>query len=562
MRDPRPALHLPGGRRRLLELDLTRGLQEQLPAMPLAAIRARQVPTLRSVVDALERARRDEHVVGLVAHVGNRGITFAQSAELRQAVRAFAAAGKVTVAWAESFGEAGPGNVGYHLATGFDEIWLQPSGELGLTGVTARAVFVRDALDKLGVQAQISQRAEYKTAANMFLESSMTEPHREMVRRMVDSVMTTLVHDVAAARRLPEQAVRDAVDAAPLTAPEAEERGLVDRVGYRDEVYAALRDRFGEVETRFLERHRGGTAALKRRGRSAVRRTRPVVAVVHASGPIHLGHSGSSAMASRTTGSDSVGAALRAAGRDDHVRAVVLRVDSPGGSYVASDAIWREVHELRRRTGKPVVASMASVAASGGYYVSMPADVVLANSATLTGSIGVLAGKQVIRDGLARLGVRRESVSAGRFAEMFSSERPFDEDEWRRLEGWLDRIYDDFTAKAAADRGMSPERLREVAKGRVWTGADAVEIGLVDRLGGLDDAVGVACERAGVTREDAEVRTLPRAGPLDRLKPPENSDSPRVAGLPSGLPLLDRVVATMGLPGWGVLTMPVTWELR
>jgi protease-4 len=168
----------------------------------------------------------------------------------------------------------------------------------------------------------------------------------------------------------------------------------------------------------------------------------------------------------------------------------------------------------------------------------------------------------VIRDGLARLGVRRESVSAGRFAEMFSSERPFDEDEWRRLEGWLDRIYDDFTAKAAADRGMSPERLREVAKGRVWTGADAVEIGLVDRLGGLDDAVGVACERAGVSREDAEVRTLPRVGPLDRLKPPENSDSPRVAGLPSGLPLLDRVVATMGLPGWGVLTMPVTWELR
>lgn len=560
MRDPRPALHLPGGRRRLLELDLTRGLQEQLPAMPLAALRARHVPTLRSVVDALDRASRDGTVAGLVAHVGNRGITLAQSCELRRAVRAFAAAGKPTVAWTEAFGEAGPGNVGYHLASAFDEVWLQPSGELGLTGVSAQAVFVRDAMARLGVEAQVAKRAEYKTAANMFLESSMTGPHKEMVRRMVDSAMATLVADVATARRLTEQEVRDAVDAAPLTAAEALERRLVDRVGYRDEVYADLHHRLGEVETRYLDRHRGGVSTLRRRGRRVVRRHRPVVAVVHAGGPIHLGHSGSSAIASRTTGSDSLGAALRAAGRDEQVRAVVLRVDSPGGSYVASDSIWRAVHALRR-TGKPVVASMGTVAASGGYYISMPADVVLANPATLTGSIGVLAGKQVLREGLQRLGVHRESVSAGRYAEMFSTERPFSDDEWHRLEGWLDRIYDDFTGKAAADRGMPVERLREVAKGRVWTGADAVEVGLVDALGGLTDAVDVACERAGVSRPDAEVRTLPRVGPLDRLRPPENSDSPRAASLPSGMPLLDQAVAALGLTGWGVLTMPVTWEL-
>jgi protease-4 len=228
---------------------------------------------------------------------------------------------------------------------------------------------------------------------------------------------------------------------------------------------------------------------------------------------------------------------------------------------VASDTIRREVHALRS-TGKPVDASMGNLAASGGYYIAMPADVVVADAATLTGSIGVLGGKQVVADGLARLGIRRESVSAGRFAEMFSTERPFDEEEWRRLEAQLDRIYDDFTSKAAADRGMPLERLRELARGRVWTGADAADLGLVDQLGGLTDAVDVACGRAGVERRDAEVRTFPRLRPLERLRPPQNSDVPRGAVLPSTLSPVDRLLDVLGLSGGGVLTLPVSWELR
>ena len=551
------------GHRVILELDLTRGLLEQPPATPLAALRARQVPMLHAVVDGLARAARDRRVVGLVAHVGER-LTLAQSGELRQAVRAFAATGKPTVAWAESFGEGAPGNIGYHLASAFDQVWMQPSGELGLVGVHAQALFVRDALTKLGVQTQLSQRLEYKTAANTFLESSMTQPHQEMVRRLVDSAMATLVADITSARQLSPEDVRAAVDAAPLTAQQALSRGLIDKVGYRDEVYDALRGRLGKVQTRFVERHGGGAGAALRKSRDVVRH-RPVVAVVHASGPIHLGRSGSGLFGGRSIGSDSLGATLRAAGRDQHIRAVVLRIDSPGGSYVASDTVRREVHALRR-AGKPVVASMGNVAASGGYYIAMPADVVVADAATLTGSIGVLGGKQVVADGLARLGVRRESVSAGRFAEMFSTERPFDEEEWRRLDAQLDRIYDDFTSKAAHDRGMPLERLREVAKGRVWTGADAADIGLVDQLGGLSDAVEVACGRAGIRRRDAEVRTVPRLRPLERLRPPLNSDAPRGAALPSpmSLPgrLPERLLAAFGLPGWGLLTLPVTWDLR
>ena len=549
------------GPRLLLELDLTRGLVESAPRGPLAALRGLRVPTLRTLVDALDRAADDDRVAGLVAHVGHRQPTLAQSGELRSAVERFRASGKPTACWSESYGEMGPGNIGYHLASAFDQVWLQPSGDVGLIGLAAEAVFVRDTLDKLGIETQLGQRHEYKTAANMFLESSMTEAHREMVTRLVESATGTIVSDVARSRRLDESAVRAAVADAPLSAEEAVTHRLVDRVGYRDEVYADLRGRLGEVELRYVERYGKGVAGIAQVGASVARRGKPAVAVVNAAGPIHLGRSGSSPLSGRSVGSDTLGAALRAAADDDMVRAVVLRVDSPGGSYVASDAIRREVHALRR-AGKPVVASMADVAASGGYYIAMPADWVVAGPGTLTGSIGVLAGKQVIREALARVGVQRESVAEGRYADMFSTQRPFDEHEWQRLEGWLDRVYADFTAKAAEDRGMAVDRLREIARGRVWTGADAMEIGLVDQLGGLAEAITVACARAGVDRSEVDVRTLPHAGPVERLLPAANSDAPAAAVFGDGMPLLDQAIAALNLPTAGVLTMPVSWRFR
>src|SRR5215213_3857991 len=441
----------------LLELDLSRGLQEAPPASPLEAVRGMHVPSLRVVVEALRRAARDEHVVGLVAHVGAKQPTLAQSGELRAAVADFRAAGKPAACWSESFGELGPGNVGYHLATGFDEIWLQPSGDVGLVGITAEAVFVRDALDKLGVQTQLGQRYEYKTAADTLLRSSMTEAHREMVTRLVESATGSVIRDVAAARGLSEEEVRSLVQTAPVSPQDALDRGLIDRIGYRDEAYDELRRRLGEVELRYVERY--GKGALSQARAAVSRRGKPVVALIHAGGPIHLGRSSSTPWSGRSIGSDSLAAALRSAASEDAVKAVVLRVDSPGGSYVASDTIRREVLALRR-SGRPVIASMANVAASGGYFIAMPADRVVASPGTLTGSIGVLAGKQVIRETLERVGVRREQVGMGRYADMFSTNRPFDDDEWSRLEGWLDRVYDDFTQKAAEDRGLPLEQLR------------------------------------------------------------------------------------------------------
>ena len=565
----KPAFSVSGrpASRVLLELDLSRGLREAPPGSPIEALRAVHVPSLRGVVEALRRAARDERVVGLVAHLGAQQPTFAQSGELRAAVADFRAAGRPVVCWAETFGELRPGNVGYHLATSFDEIWLQPSGDVGLVGFTAESFFLRDAFDKLGVQIQLGQRHEYKTAADTFLRSSMTEANREMVTRLVESSTETLVRDVAAGRGLSEDEVRSLVAVAPVSPEEALDRGLVDRLGYRDEVYDDLRGRLGEVELKYVERY--GRGALSRAGTAVARHGKPVVALVHAAGPIHLGRSSSTPLSGRSIGSDTITAALRSAGSDDSVKAVVLRIDSPGGSYVASDTIRREVIALRA-TGKPVIASMANVAASGGYFIAMPADRVLASAGTITGSIGVLAGKQVIRETLERIGIHRETVSAGRYADMFSSDRPFDEEEWARLEGWLDRVYDDFTGKAANDRGMPLENLRAVARGRVWTGADAVQRGLVDELGGLERALVLAATRAGISREDVDVRMVPKPQLLQRFLPADNSESPAatapigVSGLleGGGVPTFEGLLAASGIAPHGVLSLPAGWRLH
>src|SRR5215212_2572533 len=293
----------------LLELDLSRGLQEAPPASPVEALRAMHVPSLRGVVEGLRRAARDQQVVGLIAHIGAKQPTLAQSGELRAAVADFRVAGKPAVCWAETFGEMVPGNVGYHLATSFDEIWLQPSGDLGLVGFTAESFFLRDAFDELGVKIQLGQRHEYKTAADTFLRSSMTEANREMVTRLVESSTETLVRDVAAGRGLSEDDVRSLVAVAPVSPEEALHRGLVDRLGYRDEVYGDLRGRLGEVELKFVERY--GKGALSQAGAAVARHGRPVVALVHATGPIHLGRSSSTPLSGRSIGSDTLAAALR-----------------------------------------------------------------------------------------------------------------------------------------------------------------------------------------------------------------------------------------------------------
>jgi protease IV len=544
--------------RTLLELDLTRGVTDPPPASPVAMLRARGVPSLRHLLGTLRRARDDDRVAGLVAHLGGTGLSLAQTQDLRDAVTAFRASGKHAVIWSESYGELGPGTVPYYLATAFDEVWVQPSGELGVTGVAVEAVFLRDALDKVGVVPQVGKRKEYKTAADTFTEREMTEPAREMAARLAASAYEQIVAGVAAARKLPEERVRELVDTAPFSAAQALEAGLVDRLGYRTDVYDALKERLGATEPKLVERY------SRRRPRDLAdlvpQRTKPAVAVVSVNGGIALGRSGGRGGpgGGPGAGSDTVGAALRAAARDEHVQAVVLRVDSPGGSYVASDAIRDEVLRLRG-TGRPVIASMGTVAASGGYYVSMPADVIVAQPGTITGSIGVVGGKGVLRDAFGKVGIARQGVAEGRNARMFSTHEEFSPEQWERIEEMLDRIYADFVGKAAQDRGLGFEQVEQIARGRVWTGSDARERGLVDELGGLDRAIDLACARVGAARDDVAVRALPHRSIVDRLKPAESTDDVAVrTSLSDGLTA--TVYAALGLPPTGVLSMPVAWR--
>jgi protease-4 len=544
----------------LLEIDLTHPLIEVEPDDPIAKFRTRGRPRLRPLLRALHEAGDDERVGGVIARIGGSGVTLAQAQEIRSAVTAFRASGKPAVAWAETFGESGPGSIGYFLATGFGEIWLQPSGDVNLLGLSAEVQFVRGLLDKLGVEPQMRQRYEYKNAADRMTRTQMTDAHREAIGRLTESSWEQVVEGVAQARSLTVDEVRAAADRAPLLAADALDGRLVDKLGYRDEVYASVRRTIGsDVRLLFADKWTRHEQPVARVIRKVKEKKAPGIAVVDGYGGVVMGRSRRSPLMGQVMGSDTISAAIRVAVGDERVKAIVFRVDSPGGSYVASDTIWREV-VCARAAGKPVVVSMGTVAGSGGYFVACPADVIVAEPGTITGSIGVFGGKAVVAGLTDRLGLRYDSVQQGRNALMYSTHRPFDDAELERLDAFLDHVYDDFTAKVADGRAMTREAVHAVAKGRVWTGADAADIGLVDTLGGLRDAVRLARERAGLPA-DAPARPAVTIPPLARLKPPRSSDDPRAAAASASL-WSDGwgehagIAQRLGLSAYGPLTMP------
>jgi len=549
----------------ILELDLTDGIAEGPVTDPLSAIMSRRKLRLSDVLEGLKRARQDDRVRALVVKVGGGRIGLARMQEIREAVSAFRESGKLTVAWSESFGEFTHGNVPYYLATAFDRIYLQPSGTLGLTGVAIEQLFLHDALAKAGIAFQAAKRYEYKSAADNLTERAFTPAAREAAERLAASVAEQITTAIAERRGKTADEARALLDRGPFLADDALAEGLVDALGYRDEVYADVRKEAGpDAILQYVARYKR-THALTERARKLPNPRERFVAVIYASGPIRQGRSGRSPLGGSSVGSDTVASALRAATSDDRVRAVLLRVNSPGGSAVASDTIWREVVRTRA-AGKPVVVSMSDLAASGGYYISMAADVIVAEPGTITGSIGVITGKPVLEEALGRIGVTTDSVSVGSGAAMFAPTHPFSEEEWQRLNTWLDAIYRDFTEKAASGRRMTVEQVHEVARGRVWSGADAARNGLVDELGGMADAADIARRRAGLPA-GAPLRAFPRQSPLDQLRPPESSESrPAAAGLDLGFagtwgPAW-RLAAAAGLSPYGPLTLPGRWIIR
>ena len=566
----------------ILELDLTDGIAEGPPADPLSAVLTMRRTRLQDLLDGLRRAADDDRVRVLVVKVGGSRIGLAKIQELRAAIGDFRRSGKLTVAWSESFGDFVHGNLPYYLATGFDRVYLQPSGTLGLTGVAVEQVFLHDALEKLGIGFESAKRYEYKSAPEQLTESGFTGPAREAAARLAESVTEQLAGAVAAGRGLSVEQVTALLARGPFLARQALDAGLVDGLLYRDEVYDQVRREAGPDATLlYLQRYQRqrSLSDLPRRLGSSVHGITPgqqerFVATIYAHGTIRHGRTGRGGPGGGGMGSDTVAAALRAAAADEGARAVVLRVNSPGGSYTASDVIWREVVKLRA-AGKPVIVSMGDVAASGGYFIAAPADVIVAQPGTITGSIGVFMGKPVLRELFGRAGVATDTIadSAGAdVATMFSSSRPFSEAEWARINEWLDAVYADFTQKVADGRRLPVERVHELARGRVWTGADAIGNGLADEAGGLREAIAIARKRAGLPA-DAPARSYPRLGPLDQLRPAESSEArPAARGavgagtvaalFADGWGPAWRFAAAAGLPPHGPLTLPGVWNIQ
>ena len=529
----------------ILELDLQSLPPETSGFDPMAFIAGGGRPLLlRQAVAAIQRAAEDTRIAGLIARVQLSAAPPGAVQELREAIVAFTAA-KPSLAWAETY----PGTLSYYLASAFREVWMQPSGTVGLIGFATNGLFLRDALDKAGLQAQFIARGEYKSAANMFTQDRYTEAHREADSRLIESLHNQVWQGIAESRGLDVAVLDTLADRAPLLRDDALSAALIDRVGFRDEAYR----RIGELTDPdadsnpdsddapprlFLSRYAQTRHAQTREHGPSLpgRKTKPAVAVITVAGPIVGGRGGPglSPFGRSSAGGDTIAAALREAGADDDVKAVVLRVDSPGGSVSASETIWREVCRVRA-AGKPVVASMGSVAASGGYYVAMAAEVIVANPATITGSIGVITGKLVARELKDRLGVGSESLRTNVNADAWSVNSPFTAEQYDMVEAEANLFYDDFVRRVAEARKMSVEDVGIVARGRVWTGADAIERGLIDELGGLRTAVRRAKVLAGLDI-DATIHLVdyPGSSVLDFLRP-KASSQPAAASLPDAV---------------------------
>lgn len=481
--------------RLVLNLDLAEGLRDGPAEGPLALVGLETTPSLVEVLEALEAGAADERVAGVALRLGYGGLSTAQVQELRAALLRFRESGRFALGFAESFGEAGDGNEHYHLATALDEIWLQPSGDLDLIGYRLEQPFLRELLDDWGLTPRFDQRQQWKGLADIALREELSEPVRENLQAVADSLLAQLVQALAEGRGLEPAEARRLVDEGPYTAERALQVGLVDRLAYRDAFEAEVRKRTTDEA--------GGLSPLDyldRREAPAPTDETPRIALLQLQGPILLGNGGDGLTGSPAAGAEALATALREAAEDPAVRALVLRIDSPGGSAVASDMLWREVRRVVEG-GKPVVVSLGSVAASGGYYVAVAGSRILAQPGSLTGSIGVAGGKLVLEGFWPRLGVAWDGVQAGANAEVWSLNRDFTPAQWRRFQESLDRTYAQFTAKVAEGRGLEGARLEAATGGRVFTGAAALEAGLVDALGGLPEAVAAAREEAGLPPE-------------------------------------------------------------
>ena len=469
----------------VLEIDFADGLVEVRSDALVDRFSGKEILQIRGVVTALDRAAKDKRIKGLVAHITGGPFQFANVQEIRDAVLRFRTSGKFAEAFAETFGEMSSGNAAYYLASAFDSISLQPSGTLGITGILLESPFLKGTLEKLDIKPQLSSREEYKTARNIFTEEGFTAAHREMSESISESVLEEFISDVAKVRKINKDTLRQLVSMGPFTAEQALSNGFVNKLEYRDQFYDRISHKKSDkVSFLYLSKY--------------VRSNRPVsnpkktIALIYADGTISQGRSRQNPMSGNTVlGAQTVAAAFRAAVRDRSVGAIVFRINSPGGSYIASDVIWRETVQARK-AGKPIVVTMGAVAGSGGYFVAMNANKIIAHPSTITGSIGVIGGKFVNRGFFNKLGVTFDHVETDSNATFWSPSMDYSKGQLELINRWLDTIYNDFVSKVATGRNIPLEQIKKLAKGRIYTGAEALKLGLVDTLGGFAEAFATA----------------------------------------------------------------------
>ena len=455
----------------------------------------RRAPTLRETVANIRKAKDDARVKSLVIRPLATGALWAQLQEIRDALEEFRAAGKPLTAFLEQ-GSAQE----YYLASAADRIVMMPAGQLDLTGIATYELFFRGTLDKIGVYPDLLHIGDFKTASNTLTEKTFTPAHREMARSLNRDWYDELVRVIAEGRKKGLEDVRRIIDDGPFDAEGAKAAGLVDVLGYEDQID----DEPPVAGTRRIE-----AETYQRVPPPAADRVRGArIALLYAVGTIASGTSNYDTPGGNVVGSDTFVQWLRKVRVDPGVRAIVVRVDSPGGSAIASEVIWREL--MLTREVKPLVVSMGDVAASGGYYIAVPAHAIVAQPGTITGSIGVVTGKFVLEGTFDKIGVGTESVSDGRRAEIYSPFRPFTPDERARVDEQMQGTYDLFVSRVADGRKTDASKIDAVAQGRIWTGRQAHDLHLVDELGGLDRALQIAKERAKLDpKKDVDLVVYP-----------------------------------------------------
>lgn len=472
-----------------LQLELSGALPEE-SAPSLTAFWRTPDPDFLSVLSMLRWAREDARLRAVTVALVDLDAGWARIQELRRALLALRQAGKHVCVF---LSEAGTRE--YYLASAADAIVLAPAGHLAITGLAAEAMFFKGALDKLGIQAQVSQAGQYKSAGELFTRESMSAPHREMLNGLLDDLYDQIIDGIATTRKKGKEDIRRLIDQGLFIAREALAEGLVDHIGYEDELPQLLEKQLGELH--FIEagpyRQRRSNELRRRLLRAHPRK----IAFVTVNGPIKRGETIDGPDGPRAVGSDNFIRDVRQAKEDSGVSAVVVRVVSPGGSGLASDLMWRELRQTRE--SKPVIISMGDVAASGGYYLALGGDMVFAEEGTVTGSIGVIAGKAVLRDLYTTLGVGKEILTRGKRAALFSDYLAFAPAEQERVDFEIRAFYQDFVEKVAAGRALTVEAADASAQGRVWSGRQAWSRGLVDAMGGVEEALAEAKRRIGVS---------------------------------------------------------------